>query len=1173
MSPINWFIENPVKVSVGIILLTLFGVLAMMQMPMQLTPNVERPAISVETRWPGASPQEVEKEIVNEQEEKLKSVEGVTKMSSSSSDSRGEINLEFRVGTDMNQAILKVNSQLQQVREYPIDADKPVIRSSNSGDRAIAWFILSVRPPEDEMLDAFAKEFPESLSAVQSIKNAGGVGLSILRLREMAKKFPAAKRFLPEIDVTRYRKFTEDVIESQFERVPGVSGANVRGGEARQMQVIVNAEQLAARGLTLDNLRQALIQDNMDVSGGDFSEGKRRYSVRTLGQYRSLENVANQTIPNPSGQTVYVHDVAEVKLGYEKPSGFVRRYGVSNIAINVQRESGANVISLMNGLKEEVKKLNAGALAREKLVLTQVYDETIYINSAVGLVQQNIVLGGAMTIIVLMLFLHLRGKTLIFIPMLAASAIAAVVFSPWYFLITVCLVLVAGIWFARGTLVVAMAIPVSIIGTFLILNSLGRSLNVISLAGLAFAVGMLVDNAVVVLENVFRYFQMGHSPAKAARLAVTEVWGAVMASTLTTLAVFLPVLFLEGEAGQLFADIALAISAAVGISLFVSVIVIPTAAAKMLKESDRDVAGRKKSIIETFFTRIGSGFTNVVVGFNRWIQTTWTRRISVVASILLLAAAVGYGLMPKVEYLPSGNRNLIISMILPPPGYNIDQLASMGEEVEDVLKPYWDINPDIEDTSHLDFPPIGDYFYVARGRSVFLGLRAHDSLKARKLIDLLQTKMRGRFPGSFVTASQTSLFGRGLSGGRTIDVEITGPELEKLIAIGGQILGGVKQNFPLETQARPEPSLDLSSPELHVSLKPEQAAALGINNRELGYAVNVLIDGAYATDYFIGGEKIDLVILAREGYDSTTETIGSEYIATRNMTRPVRLDALADVRLGSGPEQINHRERERSISIQVSPPQGLSLEEAIEILETKIIAPLAASGQLNSEYKVNLSGTADKLNETWAQLKWNLLLAILITYLLMAALFESWIYPLVIILSVPMGAVGGILGLKLLGYYLLAKGEPIQSLDVLTMLGFVILVGTVVNNAILIVHQSLVFMKQENMNSNDAIAASIRTRIRPIFMTTTTTVFGLSPLVFFPGAGSELYRGLGAVVLGGLLVSTFFTLVLVPTLFSLMIDLRRLVFGETKPDDETLNIEPAIEETNEPEVVVEVAAG
>lgn len=1165
MHPISWFIENPVKVSVGIILLTLFGVLAMFRMPMQLAPNVERPSISITTRWPGASPQEIEKEIVNEQEEKLKSVEGVTKMSSSSSDSQGEINLEFRVGTDMNQAVLKVNSQLQQVREYPVDADKPVIRTSNSGNRAIAWFILSVRPPTDDQLRKFAESNPAAKDQVQSVINARSVGLAALRLRRLAESFPEANQFLPDIDVPTYRKFAEDVIESQFERVPGVAGANVYGGEARQMQVIVDTEKLAARGLTLEDLRQALIRDNQDVSGGDFSEGKRKWVVRTLGQYRSVEQVASQTIPNTSGKTIYVSDVAKVKLGFEKPGGFVRRFGVSNIAVNVQQESGANVIAVIDGLKEEMKRLNDGVLAREKLVLSQVYDETVYIKSAVGLVNQNIVLGGSLTVIVLMLFLHLRGRTLIFIPMLAASALAAVAISPWFFLITIALVLVAGIWFARGTLVVALAIPVSIIGTFLILNGLGRSLNVISLAGLAFAVGMLVDNAVVVLENVFRYYQMGHAPMKAARLAVAEVWGAVLASTLTTLAVFLPVLFLQGEAGQLFADIALAISAAVGLSLIVSVIVIPTASARMLSDSDRgNQPERKQSRLEQWFKRTGLAFTNGVVNANRWIQCGWMRRIGVVSLILLVAAGVSYLMTPKVEYLPSGNRNLVISLILPPPGYNVDQLATMGEEVESELRPYWDVDPEIEDLSHLEYPAIGDYFYVARGKSVFVGLRAYDPLEARKLIDLIQTKFRDRFEGSFVTASQTSLFGRGLSGGRTIDVEITGPELEKLVGLGGQILGGVKQHFPDNTQARPQPSLDLSSPELHVSVKPEQAAALGVSSRELGYAVNVLVDGAYATDYFIGGEKIDLVILADENYAGTTDSIKSEYIATPNLTAPVRLDALANVELSSGPEQINHRERERAISIEVSPPPEVSLEEAIEIIESKIIAPLATQGQLTSEYKVNLSGTADKLNETWAQLKWNFLLAILITYLLMAALFESWIYPLVIILSVPMGAVGGLVGLKVLGYYLMVQGEPMQTLDVLTMLGFVILVGTVVNNAILIVHQSLVFMKQQGMESSEAISQSIRTRIRPIFMTTATTVFGLSPLVFFPGAGSELYRGLGAVVLGGLLVSTFFTLVLVPTLFSLMIDSKKLLFGK-RP-------RPAPEPVPEPEPELETVS-
>jgi HAE1 family hydrophobic/amphiphilic exporter-1 len=337
-----------------------------------------------------------------------------------------------------------------------------------------------------------------------------------------------------------------------------------------------------------------------------------------------------------------------------------------------------------------------------------------------------------------------------------------------------------------------------------------------------------------------------------------------------------------------------------------------------------------------------------------------------------------------------------------------------------------------------------------------------------------------------------------------------------------------------DVQARPIPSLDLSSPEVHVEPKLVQTADLGITATDLGYTVNALVDGAYATDYYIGGDKIDLVILGNAVFSSRTQDLEELPVATP-AGQVVPIGALAEVRLSSGPEQINHRERQRAITIQVSPPPAVALEDAIERINKEILDPLRESGQLGSEYTFNLSGTADKLLQTWRALRWNVVLALLITYLLMAALFESWIYPVVIIFSVPLGAVGGVAGLKLLSYYLILQRQPPQALDVLTMLGFVILIGTVVNNAILIVHQSLNYMRIDLCAPREAVLNSVRTRIRPIFMTTATTLFGLMPLVLFPGAGSELYRGLGSVVLGGLLVSTVFTLVLVPTLFSLLV--------------------------------------
>ena len=774
MHPIAALIANPVKVAVGVLLLAMFGILAMIRMPVQLSPDVEQPKISISTTWAGASPHEIEKEIVKEQEEQLKSVQGVTKMTSSSAESVGTVTLEFAVGTDLQEALLKVNSQLQQVPSYPPDSDEPVIRTTDPGANAIAWMMLSPIPPTKEAIGQFGEEHPEVKDRVDWVLRAQHDGLMLRRIKILKDEYPAAESLYPDLKITEYLKFTEDNIEAQLERIPGVGSAGVFGGQERELQVIVDSRKLAARGLTVSDVRRALTENNQDVSAGDYWEGKRKYLVRTLSEYRSVDEVARQIIASPDGQAVYISDVAEVRLDFKKRAGFVRGFGVENIAINCQRETGANVMEVMAGIRAKIKQLNEGILKQEGLVLTQVYDETEYIDSAIGLVNQNIILGSALTVIILMLFLHMSFRALVFIPLLGVSSALAVTISPWFFVVTLVLILVAGFWFARGALVVALAIPTSIVGTFLILSLLGRSLNVISLAGLAFAIGMLVDNAVVVLENIVRFSQKGYKPFEAAKLAAIEVWGAVLASTLTTLAVFLPVIFLEGEAGQLFLDIALAISAAVGLSLIVSIVVIPTASARILKTDAREQTPGK---IESFFIRFGNSVTGLVVGMNRWIQGGTIRRISVV--VLLFAAAIGisYVLLPKVEYLPTGNRNLVISLVLCPPGYNVEKLEEMGEKIEEQLELYW--NHDELTDQPLDYPAIDDFFTVVFGSTLFVGVSAQEETKAGYLIKLISDELDGMFPGAFVVAFQTSLFADELSGGRTIEVEITGPELKK----------------------------------------------------------------------------------------------------------------------------------------------------------------------------------------------------------------------------------------------------------------------------------------------------------------------------------------------------------------------------------------------------------
>ncbi len=1121
MNLIETFVHNPVKVTVGVILIVLFGIIAMLSMPMQLTPEVQIPTLTIETTWPGASPQEVEREIIQEQEEFLKGVEGVRKMTSESMDSMGRVILEFPVGTDMREAMLKVNTKLAQVPDYPEDAKEPVINTSNASDRPIAWFILTQRVPDRAEADKLVATQPSLLGAIDKAYSAKSEGLQMLRLRRLAATEPKVAAWLPpEKDISTLRKFAEDFIEATFERVEGVSNANVLGGREEELQLVIDPQKLAARNLTINDVRQALRAQNEDTSGGDFWEGKRRYVVRTLGQFRSPEQVENVILSREGGVPVYVRDIGHAELSYKKPDGFVRRFGSTCIAVNAMRAVGANVLDVQDGLHQANLELNSNLLKQQGLELIQVYDETEYIYSARNLVTENLFYGSAFTFATLLIFLRS----------------------------------------GRSTIIIFAHILISTIGAFLVMAVLGRSLNVPALGGLAFAVGMLVDNAIVMLENIFRRHQLGESPEVASVKGASEVWGALLNATMANLAVFIPVLFIREEAGQLFRDIAIAISAAVGLSMLVAVAVVPTAAMRILKRQDaadrppheqNGSSGRPRrrsgfgGLVDLLWIpiapilavcdRIALWMVEWLLATNRWFMRGVVPRLVFVAVTVVGSLALWWLLFPKVEYLPSGNRNLIIAILLPPPGYNLEKLLEMGNVVESGLQPYWDLDPNDPKLKTLDAPPIEDFFFVARNRQVFVGVRSADPERAALLVPVIM-RLGEKLPGTMVIAFQTSLFEQGLSAGRTIDVDITGPEIEKLVGLGGQIfaqISGAAGGTPIipNAQILPKPSLDTSNPEVWITPKWEQAADMQVTAADLGYAVDALVDGAYATDYYTGGDKIDLRIIGEEQFAKSSQSLASLPVATPT-GQLVPLEAVAHVEIASGPEQINHRTRQRAITLQVTPPPNMPLEAAMDAIQKEVIDKMQAGGQLTGGYGITLAGTADKLRSTWESLWKNLVLAVVITYLLMAATFESWIYPFVVMMTVPIGAVGGLAGLWLLNLWV-----P-QSLDVLTMLGFIMLVGTVVNNPILIVEQSLIHLHDDGMSIGQAVIESVRLRIRPIFMTTLGGLVGLLPLVLAPGAGSELYRGIGSVLLGGLLVSTVVTLVFVPCLLSLMMELR-----------------------------------
>ncbi|MFQ5775588.1 MAG: efflux RND transporter permease subunit, partial [Kiloniellaceae bacterium] len=465
-------------------------------------------------------------------------------------------------------------------------------------------------------------------------------------------------------------------------------------------------------------------------------------------------------------------------------------------------------------------------------------------------------------------------------------------------------------------------------------------------------------------------------------------------------------------------------------------------------------------------------------------------------------------------------------IIIPPPGYNLATMTEIAEQIEAAIKPQWAIVSG-PDSAPGEPPKIERFFFVATRATTFLGAVSVDPRRAGELIPVLREPVF-REPGTFGFISQPSIFGRGIGSGRKIELDISGQDLDEILDVAGRAAAKVVRALPLDqgNQLRPNPGLELGAPEVRIIPDRLRLADNGVSARELAETVDAYNDGMRVAEVTVGSERMDLTIQGPDKNIVETQGIADLPVVTSS-GRIVPTGSLAEVVLTAGPTEIRHRERFRTVTLEIRPAPGLALETALDVLRDRVIRPLEREG-LGPNIKIGLSGTADKLTQTWNAMVVELALAVAIVYLVMAVLFESFVYPLVILLSVPLAAAGGVAGLAVLNMY------TFQPLDMLTLLGFVILIGIVVNNAILLVHQTLHHLREEGMPVQEAILEATRNRIRPIFMSTLTSVFGMLPLVVFPGAGSELYRGLGSVVVGGLSLSALLTLLLIPPMLTML---------------------------------------
>ena len=1003
-------LRNPAGAAVGICMVLLFGLYCLVKSPIQLFPDIEYPEISVESFWRGASPKEIESEILEPIENVLKGLPGVMEMNATANPGRAQLRLRYRIKTNMQEALMAVISRMNRLPPLPKDATPPIVDLGGSGGGGVAltWFFLQVLPGNPTPVEDFVP-------------------------------------------------FAQSIIQPRLESIPGVSGVDVGGFSAigtQELLIEFDPLKAAELGISIPGMAR-MVGGSEDTSAGTVDVGRRRYTLRFAGRYEP-EQLASLILEWRNGSPVRLGDVATVAVQDRERIDLSRQNGNPAIGIRIDRESGANVLATLNRVKVEVEKLREGPLKAKGLDMRQSFDASVFIYRAINLVTSNLFVGMMLAIGVL-----------------------------WWFLRRM-----------RATLIVALSIPISLLGTFIVLRMADRSLNVISLAGLAFAVGMVLDAAIVVLENIVRLRENGLSEEAASLQGANQVWGALVASTATTVAVFLPVLFLKDVEGQLFGDLALTIAISVLISLVVAVTAVPLVARQWLGR--RTLVDRH----QLFWLRI--------TGWIMCLTQTASRRWLLATSLIVAPLGLTFSLMPELDYLPPVKRDAVDTYFRFPPATNLDTIErDIVRKLEERMRPYMEGKKE---------PALKNYYILVwPGGGGTLGARALDQSRVKELEKIITEEVTAGIPDTQAFTSQGNLFS-GFGDERAIQIHMQSADSDSLKKLAKEAMEWVKESMP-ETRVRPGSSLEEAEPELRLIPNDRSLLEKGWSRDDLAQVTRTLGQGLYVGEYFNGASRMDIILRAQKWTDP--ETLASTPIALGAKTAAgvVPLSELVDIVRTVGPDQIDRVDGHRTLTLTITPPENMSLEHAITLIKTQVEPKLRAA--LPPDGSLKYGGSADSLSKALNTMGENFLVAMGILFLLMSALFRSMKDSALVVLSMPLATFGSVVALRLLNLV------TFQPLDLLTMIGFVILLGLVVNNAILLVHQTREG-ERNGLPRKAAVEQALLLRLRPIFMSTLTSLFGMLPLLITPGEGSVIYRGLATAIVGGMSVSTLFTLVLLP---------------------------------------------
>ena len=1023
---IEWLIRHKHTTIVAVVILCLLGITAAFRIPIQMIPDLEVRTISVQTQWPGATPQDIEKEILIEQEEFLRTIPNLQRMESTASTGQATIELDFPYSINVAETLILVNNALTQVPNYPENVDEPKIFAASFSSNAFMYF--RVAPVEGN---------PQQL------------------------------------DMIMMRDYIEDNVRPRMSSVTGVSQVEVSGGAERQVRIQLDDAALVQHNVSVADVQRVLRARNQDTSAGDLEQGKRLYLLRTTGRYDALEDIGDTIIRRDGQQLVRLSDVASITLSHFELRSESWFKDNQVLSLQVQRESGSNVIDIKYAMLDEVERINQELLRPAGMEIILNSDDVRYVEQSISNVLVNLLIGAVFATIVMYAFMRTF----------------------------------------RGTMMAVIGIPICTLAGFIGLLLLDRTINVISLAGIAFALGMTLDNAIVVLESIEHERRQNKKPMQAAIDGVKQVWTAVLTSTLTTVLVFLPILFIQQEAGQLYSDVAIAISSAIVASMILSVTLVPLLAAQFpppLKKQNMDWADAITSRAEKLYKHRGRSLTTVGI-------TT------------VVVVGIWWWLMPPAEYLPEGEEAKTFATMSAPPGYNLSTMSNIAKEIRAIFDPALVTENTEVKRSGLTIPALKTISYSVQPTNMRIIAETRDPDRIDELMARI-TEVYERYPGMRAFAAKGSIISSNDGGTRSINVDVSGNELAPLYAAARAIYQRSQVVFEQPRIQTTPNALTLAQPLIEVKPDWDRLSELDISAEVLGSAVASLSDGAFVGEFFRGDDKIDMYLFSDQATSVKPSDLDSLPVIQRD-GRPVFLSSVADIVETVDTSTVRRVDSRRTVTLNIIPPESVALEQGVEQVRNDVIGYLREQGVIPNDMTTQLSGAADQLAETQAALMENYLLAVAIVYLLMVAIFAHWGHPLLIMTTIPMGISAGIAGLALLN----GIGLFQQPFDMITMLGFLILMGTVINNPILVVERTLYLKHQQACSVQEALSGALKSRIRPIAITIVTTLCGIAPLVFIPGEGTELYRGVGTIVMFGLMGAAIVTVTTLPALTALFL--------------------------------------